>query len=178
MLRFWRQASSMEGTLQSYHIILPPGLSWSISWECIHFLLNQSANSLSKQRCCSIYILCVFFYKIFRTFRKKERPEPNVSPLNFEGPFVLNSFFVSIKGNLFHQLTCGTIYSGQKNNTKHWVKGNWNYCHTTSLLASILSSETHSKLECLADSINILAFVVQKWFLKRFLLNFLWVFLF
>lgn len=165
MLRFWRQASCREGTLQSYHIISPSGLSWSISWEWIHFILSQSANSLSKQSCCSIYIVCVFFYKIFRTFRyKKERREPNVFPLNCGSPFVLSAFFVSIKGNLLHQLTCGTIYSGQNNNTKHWVKGNWNNCHTPSLLARILASDPHSTLGYLADSTSILAFVMQSHF--------------
>lgn len=167
----------MEGTLQSYHIISPLGLSWRISWEWIHFILSQSANSLSKQSCCSIYIICVFFYKVFRTFRyKKERPEPNISPLNWESLCVLSSFFVSTKGNLLHQLTCGTIYSGQNNNTKHWVKGNWNDSHTPFLLARILASNPHSKLGCFADSTNILAFVVQKWSFKKIFIKFLWVF--
>lgn len=169
----------MEGTLQSYHIISPPGLSWSISWGWIDFILSQSANSLSKQRFCSIYIVCVFFYTIFRAFRyKKEKPELNVSPLNCEGPFVLNSFFVSIKGNLLHQLTCETIYSRQNHNTKHWIKGNWNDCHAPFLLARILASDPHSKLGYLADSTNTLAFVVPQRFFKETFIKFLWVSLF
>lgn len=81
----------------------PPKLSWSISWGWIDFILSRSANSISKQRCCSIYIACVLFYKIFRAFRsKKERTEPNISPLNYEDAVVYNSFLCHFKAIYFY----------------------------------------------------------------------------
>lgn len=81
----------------------PHKLSWSISWGWIDFTLSQSANSISKQRCCSIYIACVLFYKIFRAFRfKKERTEPNISPLIYEGAVVYNSFLCDFKAIYFY----------------------------------------------------------------------------
>lgn len=166
----------MEGTIENYHIISPRGLSWSISWGWIDFVLSQFANSLSKQRCCSIYIVSVLFYKIFRDFMyKEERTEPNISPLNCEGP-VYNSFFMSFKGNLLQQLTCETIYSGQNYNTKYWGQGNWNDPPTLSLLARILASDPRYRLGYLADSVSILAFVVQNWFFKKTFIKFLWIF--
>lgn len=100
----------------------------------------------------------MLFYKIFRAFRyKKERTEPNISPLNYEGAVVYNSFLCDFKAIYFYSSLVKAFIQVKTITQSTEDKAN---PPTLSLLVRILASDPHYRVAYLADSVSILAFVV------------------